>query len=141
MSTTVVVKLLSEPESNLTPREHKAEIKKETKTYWLVLVDGYHSPWKFSKSDNLRIKPEYDQREFRLHISTVQNLGTIDTLIKEATKNHTQSQQEHEYYLGKMMGLAAGVFACFGREHEQYERIMDCRQSLEDEWQQLKETK
>lgn len=135
-SVTVIVRLISEPESKLTPLEYKASIKKEAKTFWTVNVDGYSTPWKFSKSDNLRVKPDYDQREFEIEIARVKHVGTIDTLLKEARDNHMESLQQHEFYLGKLVGLAAGVFACFGREHEQYKRIMDCRQSISDQWQE-----
>ena len=137
MSKTVTVYLLDEPEIKYMPREYMASIKKEAKTYWLINVEGFHAPWKFSKADNLRVKPEHDTKNYKLFISETRHLGTIDTLIKEAKQYHAESQIRHEYFIGKLTGLMAGIFACFGSQHEQYIRVRDCNEQLQKEWREL----
>jgi hypothetical protein len=104
VSKTITVYLLDEPEIRYMPREYMASIKKEAKTYWLVDVEGFHTPWKFSKADNLRVKTDYDTRNFKLLISEIRHLGTINTLINEAQQYHAESQVRHEYFIGKLVG-------------------------------------
>jgi len=136
VSKTVTVYLLDEPEKKYMPREYIASITKEAKTYWLVSVEGFYTPWKFLKSDNLRVNPGHDSKNYKLFISETRHLGTIDTLIKEAKKYHTENQARHEYFIGKLTGLMAGIYACFGSQHEQYIRVRDCNEQLQKEWRE-----
>ena len=136
MSTTVTVFMHTEPKMKGMTREYKASIKKDKKTYWLVDVEGYTLPWKFSKSDNMRIKPEYDQRDFELLIQQARYAGTVDILINEALENHMLNEVQHKFYEGKMLGLSAGVFACFGMQHELYGKIQKCQKRMYEEWEE-----
>jgi len=142
LSTTITVRLLDKPEHIYTPRSYNASIKKEAKTYWLVNIDGFHSPWKFSKSDNRRIdKPKHDQANYCLEINTVKNTGGIDNVIKEVKDNHLLKSGDmqldsarHELYKAKLSGCLVGVMSCFGIEHRQYLRLWDVYKEIHEEW-------